>query len=112
MSIPVPSFDVARSTRINQHVAHYTGQEELAEVIQAGLDAHNAGDEATATTRIRRAVELAQKTGNTAMSDLLARITEGDPATGTFRLRPRVEDADLLTLDTRSTKTVRVQKHE
>jgi hypothetical protein len=103
--------DVARSTRINHHVAHYTGQEELAEAIQAGLDARNAGDEATATARIRRAVQLAHETGNAAMSDLLARITEGDPTTGTFRLKPRVEDADLLTIDTRSTKTVRVQKH-
>jgi len=102
--------DVARSTRINRHVAHYTGQEELAEAVQAGLDAYDAGDDVTATARIRRAVVLAHETGNTAMSDLLARITEGDPATGTFRLKPRVEDADRLTLDTRSTKTIRVQK--
>jgi hypothetical protein len=102
--------DVARSTRINQHVAHYTGQEELAEAVQAGLDAYDAGDEVTATARIRRAVVLAQETGNTAMSDLLAKITEGDPATGTFRLKPRVDDGALVTLDTISTKTITVKR--
>jgi hypothetical protein len=104
--------DVARSTRINHHVAHYTGQEELAEAIQAGLDAYDAGDEVTATARIRRAVELAHETGNAEMSDRLASMTEGDPATDTFRLKPRLDAADRAIADTRSTKTIRVQKHE
>jgi hypothetical protein len=104
--------DVALSTRINHHVAHYTGQEELAEAIQAGLDAYDAGDDVTATARIRRAVELAHETGNTEMSDRLASMTEGDPATGTFRLKPRLDAADRAIADTRSTKTIRVRKHE
>ena len=32
------------STRINRHVAHYTGQAELAQAIQDGLEAHRVGD--------------------------------------------------------------------
>jgi hypothetical protein len=32
-----------------------------------------------------------------------------DPHTGTVRLKRRVQDADEMALDTRSTKTVRVQ---
>ncbi|MFI5042158.1 MAG: VWA domain-containing protein [Acidimicrobiales bacterium] len=102
--------DVARSTRINRQVAHYTGQAELAQAIHEGLDARRAGDDATATARIRRAVELAAETGNTAMSELLDKIAEVDPTTGTFQLKRRVEAADEMTLDTRSTKTVRVQR--
>jgi hypothetical protein len=104
--------DLARSTRINRRVALYTGQEELAEVVQEGLDALRAGDDATATTRLARAVVLAEETGNSAMSDRLGRITEGDPERGTFRLRPHIQDADAMKLDTQSTKTVRVKKPE
>jgi hypothetical protein len=33
-----------------------------------------------------------------------------DPHTGTVRLKRRVQDADEMALDTRSTKTVRVKK--
>jgi hypothetical protein len=33
-----------------------------------------------------------------------------DAAAGTVRLRKRVEDADEMALDTRSTKTVRTRK--
>jgi hypothetical protein len=33
-----------------------------------------------------------------------------DEATGTVRLKKKVEDADEMALDTRSTKTVRVRK--
>src|SRR5712691_2807237 len=37
--------DEEMSTRINRHVAHYTGQAELAQAIQDGLEARKAGDE-------------------------------------------------------------------
>ena len=51
--------DEALSTRINPHVAHYTGQAELAQVIQDGLEARKQGDEDTATAKLGRAVALA-----------------------------------------------------
>src|SRR3984893_18278519 len=41
--------DEALSTRINANLAHYTGQAELAQVIQEGLEARKQGDEETAT---------------------------------------------------------------
>jgi len=104
--------DAERSTRINHRVAQYTGQEELAEVLREGLDARAAGDDATATTKLARAAVLAAETGNTVTSERLARITEGDPEKGTFRLKPHVEGADVMKLDTQSTKTVRVKKPE
>ena len=40
------------TTRIDKQVAHYTGQTELAAMIQEGLAAKAAGDEATATTKL------------------------------------------------------------
>src|SRR5215831_7696016 len=49
--------DEALSTRINKHIAHYTGQAELAQVIQEGLEARKHGDEDTATAKLGRSEE-------------------------------------------------------
>ncbi len=51
--------DQRLSTQINREVAHYTGQAELAECIQDGLHARERGDDATATFKLGRAVQLA-----------------------------------------------------
>jgi hypothetical protein len=103
--------DEALSTRINQHVAHYTGQAELAQVIQEGLEARAQGDEDTATAKLGRAVKLAQQSGNAETAGLLAKVVDVvDAATGTVRLKKKVDAADEMTLDTRSTKTVRTRK--
>ena len=101
--------DTALSTRINRQVAHYTGQAELAEAIQSGLAAREAGDDRTATLKFGRAAQLAHASGNAATEELLAKVVEIDDAvTGTVRLRRRVNAEDEMALDTRSTKTVRV----
>jgi hypothetical protein len=101
--------DTALSTRINPHVAHYSGQKELADAIQQGLEARKQGDEATATVRLGRAVQLAHRSGNEATVRLLEKVVDvDDPATGTVRLRRAVDTLDEMALDTRSTRTVRV----
>ena len=103
--------DSALSTRISTEVAHYTGQAELAEAIQDGLEARKAGDVGRATAKLGRAVRLAHESGNTDTAKLLARVVEvEDPRTGTVKLRAGVADADEMTLDTRSTVTKRVGK--
>ncbi len=103
--------DEALSTRINSHVAHYTGQAELAQCIQEGLEARKDGDEETATAKLGRAVRLAQQSGNSDTARLLEKVVDVvDAATGTVRLRKKVDDADEMALDTRSTKTVRTRK--
>jgi hypothetical protein len=103
--------DEALSTRINPSVAHYTGQAELADVIQEGLEARKRGDEETATAKLGRAVALAAESGNDGTARLLAKVVDVvDAATGTVRLKKKVDDADEMALDTRSTKTVRTRK--
>jgi len=103
--------DEALSTRINSHVAHFTGQAELADAIQEGLEARKVGDERTAAVRLGRAVVLAHESGNDDTAKLLAKVVDVvDPATGKVRLKAKVADADEMALDTRSTKTVRVKK--
>jgi hypothetical protein len=103
--------DTQLSTQINREVAHYTGQAELAQVIQEGLEARKAGDDGGATAKLGRAVQLAAQTGNDATTRLLAKVVDvDDPVTGTVRLKHEVAEADEMALDTRSTKTVRVNR--
>ncbi|MFG3316784.1 VWA domain-containing protein [Streptomyces sp. NPDC048171] len=103
--------DMTASTSINPQVAHYTGQAELAQVIQQGLDLRKAGDIDGATAKLGRAVQLAGVSGNGDTAKLLAKVVDVvDAAAGTVRLKAKVEEADEMTLETRSTKTVRVKK--
>lgn len=100
--------DMAAVTSINPLVAHYTGQVELAEAIQEGLDARRAGDDEGAAVKLGRAVRLAGALGNDETTRLLARVVDVvDAPTGRVRLKTEVADADEMTLATRSTKTVR-----
>jgi hypothetical protein len=103
--------DTALSTKINPEVAHYTGQAELAEAIQEGLEARKSGDVERATAKLGRAVALATRTGHDDTAKLLARVVDiDDPVTGTVRLKRKVDTVDEMTLDTRSTVTKRVGK--
>ena len=105
------SADEALTTRISPEVAHYTGQAELAAAIQDGLAAKAAGDTATATTKLGRAVQLAAQTGNEEATTRLRKVVDiDDQEAGTVRLKRTVEKADEMALDTASTKTTRVKK--
>ena len=105
------SDDHALTARIDQQVAHYTGQAELAEVIQEGLAAKAVGDEETATTKLGRAVQLAAETGNDEATSRLRKVVDiDDEETGTVRLKRVVDKADEMALDTASTKTTRVRR--
>ncbi|HYI58825.1 MAG TPA: VWA domain-containing protein [Microlunatus sp.] len=104
------SDDDGLTTRINPEVAHYTGQTELAEAIQDGLAAKAAGDDAGATTKLGRAVQLAAQTGNEEATTRLRKVVDiDDIETGTVRLKRSVDKADEMALDTASTKTTRVR---
>ncbi|KDN82754.1 vWA domain-containing protein [Kitasatospora cheerisanensis] len=103
--------DLASSTRINAQVAHYTGQAELADSIRDGLEAHRAGDLDRATAKLGAAVRLAHAGGNEGTLKLLRKVVDVvDAREGTVRFRKNVSEADSMTLETRSTKTVRVKK--
>ncbi|HEX6450770.1 MAG TPA: VWA domain-containing protein [Trebonia sp.] len=103
--------DEELSTRISAGVAHYTGQAELADAIADGLEAHKRGDEEVATARLGKAVRLAHEAGNEDTARLLSKVVDVvDEATGTVRLKKKVDAADEMALDTRSVKTVRVKK--
>jgi hypothetical protein len=105
------SNDSELTAKIDQQVAHYTGQTELASMIQEGLAAKAAGDEATATTKLGRAVQLAAETGNDEATSKLRKVVDvDDEKEGTVRLKREVNKADEMALDTASTKTTRIKK--
>jgi hypothetical protein len=96
---------------INRQVAHYVGQAELARLIQEGLAARKQGDEDTTMAKLGRAVALAEQSGNEDTAKLLARVVEVvDAPTGKVRSKKKVKEVDEMTLDTRSTRTVRTRK--
>jgi hypothetical protein len=104
------SADTNLTAQINPEVAHYTGQAELAQMIQEGLAAKQAGDEDTATSKLGRAVQLATETGNAEATSKLRKVVDiADARTGTVRLRQAVDKADEMALDTASTKTTRIR---
>lgn len=103
--------DEALSTKINDRVAHYTGQAELASAIQEGLAAREAGDETTATAKLGRAVQLASESGHEQTAKLLSRVVDVvDAPTGTVRLRRDASNVDAELTNVRSVKTIRVKK--
>ena len=105
------SNDEALTTRIDPAVAAYTGQAELAQMIQDGLAAKASGQDEVATAKLGRAVQLASVTGNEEMTTRLRKVVEIDDAdTGTVRLKKGVTKMDEMSLDTASTKTSRVRR--
>lgn len=103
--------DEAKSTKIDRRVAHYTGQAELAQSIQEGLEAREKGDIEVATAKLGKAVKLAYESGNEATAKLLKTVVDiQDAPTGTVRLKLEVAKEDAMALETRSTKTTRIPK--
>ncbi|KAA9149621.1 VWA domain-containing protein [Amycolatopsis acidicola] len=105
--------DTALSTKISPEVAHYTGQAELAEVIEEGLEAQRKGNVETATAKLGRAVALATESGHEDTAKLLAKVVDiEDPVRGTVRLKRSVSAVDAMTLESRSQVTKRVGRSD
>jgi uncharacterized protein with von Willebrand factor type A (vWA) domain len=103
--------DEAKSTKLDRRVAHYTGQAELAQSIQEGLEARERGNEEVATAKLGRAIQLAHESGNEGTAKLLKTVVDVlDAPTGTVRLKKSVAKEDEMALETRSTKTTRIPK--
>ena len=103
--------DEQKSTKIDRVVAHYTGQAELAQSIQEGLEARASGDTDKATALLGKAVKIAHESGNESTAKLLRSVVDiQDAEKGTVRLKSAVAKEDEMALETRSTKTARIAK--
>lgn len=103
--------DESLSSRIDRHVAHYTGQDDLAQAIQQGMEQREQGNEAAATQLLGRAVKIAHSSGNAEMTQRLAKVVEVvDASQGTIRLKKKVDKAAAMDLELESRTTKRVAK--
>src|SRR5262249_18496752 len=90
-------------------LAHYRGQEELAQAIHNGLAARERGDIAAATELLGRAVRIADESGHAGMTTLLTRVVEGQPG-GTVVLKGSANRAATMDLALESTPTLRASR--
>lgn len=105
------TVDDSLSSRIDHHVAHYTGQGELAQAIQQGLELRARGDEGQATHLLGKAVKIAHASGNTEMTQRLKKVVDVvDAAAGTVRLKKDAAKAATMDLELESRTTKRVHK--
>lgn len=89
--------DATLAAQIDQHIAHYTHQEELSQSIKEGQEALAAGDSVKATLLLGKALEISQRTGNDRITRLLNDIIQQEP-NGTFRLNQRADAVARKTL--------------
>lgn len=103
--------DDSLSSRIDHHVAHYTGQDELANAIQQGLEMRESGNDGGATQMLGRAVKIAHASNNVEMTQRLSKVVEVlDAPTGTVRLKKDVKKAAEMDLQLESRTTKRVSR--
>lgn len=102
------SSDILRTSRINEQVAHYTGQEELAKSIKEGLEAKARGDIDSATVLLGNAAKIAVQSGNEEVTARLKKVVDiVDADQGTVRLKSNASKAADLELDMGGTMTIR-----
>lgn len=100
--------DEALTARINSQLAHYTGQEELADSIREGLEAKARGDIDRATVLLGKAAKIAIQSGNDEVTMRLKKVVDVvDVEQGTVRLRSSANKAADLELDMGGTRTIR-----
>ena len=100
--------DATLATRLNPQVAHYTGQQEIADSIKEGLAARERGDVDQATKLLGNAAKIAANSGNEEVTRRLKHVVDIiDAPLGTVRLKTAVSKADELVLDMGGTRTVK-----
>ncbi|WP_405095679.1 VWA domain-containing protein [Micromonospora sp. NBC_01412] len=93
------------SGRIDPRVAHYTGQEQISQLIADGCDAYDTGDREAAVGLFGRAVEAATAAGDALHLEQLRMLVDGVD-TGTVRLRGDLARLDVIIGSMRSTFTM------
>ncbi len=103
--------DEALSTKINRRVAEVMGETELADAMQDGVDALRADDMSKATGLFGKAARLAHAAGNSEALDRLSKVVDiEDPATGRVKAKPKVDEVDVMILESRSVRTGRTRR--
>src|SRR5262249_27127670 len=99
--------DTALAAQVEQHIAHYTNQEQLSRIIKEGQDALALGDKAKATRLLGEALAISERTGNAKVTRLLSSIVQRD-ANGTIRLNQQADAVAKKTLAINIGRTIKL----
>lgn len=100
--------DAAMAAQVEQHIAHYTHQEELLRALQEGQASLAAGDYDKATRLLGEALEISERTGNERITRLLNQLVQRD-AKGTIQLNKQTGEVARKTLAINSGRTSRLK---
>lgn len=66
--------DAALAAQVEEHILHYTHQQDLLRALQEGQEALAAGEDARATRELGRALLISERTGNERITRLLTQL--------------------------------------
>lgn len=99
--------DTNLAAQMEEHIAHYTHQEDLLRALKEGQAALAAGDSDKATRLLGQALEISERTGNERITRLLSQIVMRD-AKGTIQLNRQASEVARKTLAINSGRTSRL----
>lgn len=100
--------DAELAARMEEHIVHYTHQEDLLHALQEGQAALAAGEDARATRELGRALEISERTGNERITRLISQLVTRD-AKGTLQLNKQAGAVARKTLAINSGRTSKLK---
>jgi hypothetical protein len=100
--------DARQAAQIEEHIAHYTNQEDLLRALKEGQAFLAAGQYDKATRLLGEALTISERTGNERITRLLSQIIQRDPQ-GTLRLNQQASEVARKTLAINSGRTSKLK---
>jgi uncharacterized protein YegL len=100
--------DANQAAQIEEHIAHYTNQEDLLRALKEGQAFLAAGHYDKATRLLGEALEISERTGNDRITRLLSQIVQRD-AKGTIQLNKQASEVARKTLAINSGRTSKLK---
>lgn len=100
--------DLNLAAQVEEHIAHYTHEEELSDTIKQGQAALVAGDVVRATKLLSEALLMSEQSGNEKITHLLSNLVLRDDK-GTIRLNPHVDAVARKTLAINTGRTSKLK---
>jgi hypothetical protein len=96
--------NLSLTMRANKVVEHYTGESEKVAAKQEFAEAWEKGDQPTATVRLQKVMELAQKSGDEDTVRMVRQVADvDDTGTVTLRRKEQVSKADVMGIEVSGT---------
>lgn len=100
--------DARMAAQIEEHIAHYTHQEDLLRNLKEGQASLAAGDYDKATRMLGEALAISERTGNDRITRLLSQLIQRD-SRGTIQLNKQASEVARKTLAINSGRTSKLK---